>query len=91
MPELLTLLLRLVFLGVPGLVAGVLVGRWSRSWKVVIALVAVGLLVVVVGLASIPDDPDDDDPGLGYAIGAFANFAGWTLGLVASKARRKGA
>jgi hypothetical protein len=57
----------------------------------VIALVALGLLVVVAGLASIPDDPDDDDPGLGYAIGAFANLAGWTLGLVAAKAsvRRK--
>jgi hypothetical protein len=51
-----------------------------------VALVVLGLLVSLGGLASIADDPDDDDVGLGLAIGALVNLAGWTIGLVAAGA-----
>jgi hypothetical protein len=53
----------LVFFGVPGLVAGILLGRWRKSWTAVIALIAVGIALSIGGLASIPDDPDDNGVG----------------------------
>jgi hypothetical protein len=48
----------------------------SNTWKVVLALVVLGFLLAVGSLAMIPDDPDDDDGGLGMAIGVVANLAG---------------
>lgn len=76
----------LVFFGVPGLVGGILIGRWRKSWTAAIALVAVGIVLSIGGLASIPDDPDDDDIGLGLAIVTFANLATWIIGLTAATA-----
>jgi hypothetical protein len=43
--ELLWILSPLFFLGLPGLVAGVLLGRWRKSWKAVLVLVALGFLL----------------------------------------------
>ena len=76
----------LFFLGLPGLVGGVLVGRWRKSWKAVVVLVALGFLVALGGLATTPDDPDDDDPGLALAFGTFVNLVTWVVGLSAATA-----
>ena len=76
----------LVFFGVPGLVAGILIGRWRKSWTAVIALVAGGIVLSIGGLAGIPDDPDDNGVGLGLAIVTIANLATWILGLTAATA-----
>jgi hypothetical protein len=76
----------LVFFGVPGLVAGILVGRWRKSWTAVLALIAVGIALSIGGLASIPDDPDDNGVGLGLAIATLANLATWIIGLTAATA-----
>jgi hypothetical protein len=78
-----------VFLGGFGLVLGAIVGFGARRWRRIAVLVVVGLLVAVLGLSQIEDDPDDDDPGLAYAIAAVSNFAGWTVGLVAGAALRR--
>jgi hypothetical protein len=86
MREVIPLFGPLVFLGGVGLLLGGVIGFWVRRWRGVAVLVVVGLLAVMFGLSRIEDDPDDDDPGLAYAIAALSNLAGWTVGLVAGAA-----
>lgn len=81
-------LLNLIALGLPGLMAGVVAGWWIKTWKVAVALIVLGFLLFLGGVASIPDDPDDDDAGLGYALILLTNFVGWIIGIVATKAFR---
>jgi peptidoglycan/LPS O-acetylase OafA/YrhL len=81
-------LLNLISLGIPGLAAGILAGWWIKTWRVAIALIVLGFLLALLGGASIPDDPDDDDAGLGYALIILTNLAGWIIGIVATKATR---
>jgi hypothetical protein len=86
MRDLIQLLGPLVFLGGVGLILGVIIGLAVRRWLGVAVLVAAGVLAVGFGLSRIEDDPDDDDPGLAYAIAGLSNLAGWTVGLVGGAA-----
>lgn len=89
MPERLWVFSSLFFFGIPGLVGGIVLGRWLKSWKATIALVAVGVVASVAIGAAIPDDPDDDDIGLALVIGTVANLAAWTIGLIATAVARR--
>lgn len=61
----------------------------GTRWRRVAFLIVAGFLAVVFGLSQLEDDPDDDDPGLAYAIAAFSNLGGWTVGLVGGAAVRR--
>jgi hypothetical protein len=58
----------------------------------VAALVVVGLILTLVGISFIDEDPEeDDDPALVLVFVAGTNYLGWTVGLVggAAVARRR--
>ena len=89
MRELVYVLAPIVFTGGPALVLGLLAGGRVRRWRWAAVLVGGAFVLAVVLLGMIPDDPDDDDPGLAYAIGALINLVAWTIGVVGGTAARR--